>query len=68
VKQAEHGQEGTIVRIQERSGNATQATLKSALLGLDHTVSLAPWELKTLRIKHVPGTRAEIQEVSLLET
>jgi len=67
VKQAEHGQEGTIVRIQERSGNATQTTLKSALLGLDHTVSLAPWELKTLRVKHVPGKRAVIQEVSLLE-
>ncbi len=67
VKQAENGQGATIIRIQERSGNATHATLKSSLFGLDHTVELSPWELKTLRIKPQKGRPAEIQEVSLLE-
>jgi alpha-mannosidase len=68
IKQAEHLSGATILRIQERSGTATQATLKSAVLGLDHTVPLAPWELKTLLVKPMQGRRAEIQEVSLLET
>jgi alpha-mannosidase len=68
VKQAERGQDETIIRIQERAGTATQATLKSALLGLDHPVALAPWELKTLKVKRGSGPRAEVLEVSLLET
>ena len=67
VKQAELGQDETIVRIQERTGNATQATLKSALLGLDFNVALAPWEIKTLRVKLAPGSRGEVHEVSLME-
>jgi hypothetical protein len=68
IKQAEHGGEGTILRIQERTGKATQAALKSNVLGLDHTIALAPWELKTLLVKSVSGSRAEVREVSLLET
>jgi alpha-mannosidase len=68
VKQAERGQGETIIRIQERAGTATHATLKSSLLGLDHTVALAPWELKTLKVKGGAGPRAEVPEVSLLET
>jgi len=67
VKQAEHPQQGTILRIQERSGTATQAALKSAPLGLDHTIELSPWELKTLLVKPSKAGRAEIREVSLLE-
>jgi alpha-mannosidase len=67
VKRAEQGQDDAIIRIQERTGIATQATLKSALLGLDHNVALAPWEIKTLRVKRAPGSRAEVQEVSLIE-
>jgi alpha-mannosidase len=67
VKQAESGSDATIIRIQERTGNTTQATLKCALLGLDHTVTLAPWEIKTLRVKPVPGSRGEVHEVSLME-
>ena len=67
VKQAEHGQDATIIRIQERAGSATQAALKSAVLGLDHTVALGPWELKTLQVRHVPGSRPEVREVSLIE-
>jgi alpha-mannosidase len=67
IKQAEHGGEGTILRIQERAGNPTQATLKSTILGLDHTIALAPWELKTLLVESASGSHAEVREVSLLE-
>jgi alpha-mannosidase len=63
LKRAERAQDGTILRLQERSGRPTQATLKSAALGLHQTVELAPWELKTLRIGH----GGEVHEVSLLE-
>jgi alpha-mannosidase len=67
AKSAEHPQEGTILRIQERSGAATKASLKSAALGLEHSIDLAPWELKTLLVKSTKGRRADIREVSLLE-
>jgi alpha-mannosidase len=68
IKQAESTKESTIIRLQERSGSASKATLKSAALGLDHSIALAPWEIKTLLIKRVAGSRAEVKEVSLLET
>jgi len=60
------GEDSTIIRFQERSGNATQAFVKSTVLGLDHIIDLAPWELKTLRVNRGKG-RAEVREVSLLE-
>jgi hypothetical protein len=58
---------GTILRLQERAGIKTHASLRSAVLGLDHTVALQPWELKTLLVKSSPGGHAELKEVSLLE-
>jgi alpha-mannosidase len=67
IKRAEHAQDGTIIRIQERAGSAAQATLKSTALGLDHTVDLTPWELKTLLVRSAKGRHAEVHEVSLLE-
>ncbi len=67
IKQAEQAQGAKIIRIQERSGKATQARLNSAALGLDHTVELAPWELKTLLIKPTINGRAHVEETSLLE-
>jgi alpha-mannosidase len=71
IKRPEGAQDGTgnqtIVRIQERAGKTVQASLKSAALGLDHTVDLDAWELKTLLVKSVNGRRAEVREVSLLE-
>lgn len=67
IKQAEHGPGEIVVRLQERSGLGTQASLKSAPLALDHTVDLGPWELKTIRIFPQKAGRAEIREVSLLE-
>jgi alpha-mannosidase len=67
IKRPEGSQGGTIIRIQERAGKAVQASFKSAALGLDHSVDLAPWQLKTLLVKSAKGRRAEVREVSLLE-
>jgi alpha-mannosidase len=67
IKRPEGAQEGTIIRLQERAGKAIQASLKSAALGLDHTVDLNAWELKTLLVKSAKSRRAEVREVSLLE-
>lgn len=82
IKRPEGAEDGAIIRIQERAGRAVQASLKSTVLGLDHTIDLAPWELKTLLVKSSKGQdkssqgqdksskgqRAEIRELSLLET
>ena len=66
MKRAESG-EGIIIRLQERTGAASAANLKSAFLGLDLAVKLAPWEIKTLLVMGMEGKRAAIREVSLLE-
>ena len=68
IKRAELLQNATVIRLQERSGKATQATIKSAVLGLDQAVQLAPWELKTLMITASKQGPSEVREVSLLET
>jgi alpha-mannosidase len=57
----------TILRIQERSGTASSASLKSLLLNLDDVVTLAPWQIKTLLIKRTPGGKAQVRELSLME-
>lgn len=63
IKRAEAAPDQTIIRLQERSGKATQATLQSAVLGLNRTVELAPWEIKTLLV----GPAGKLREVNLLE-
>jgi len=68
LKKAENVQGGNVLRIQDRSGKTTKVVMRSVPLGLEHTVDLGAWELKTLLIKSVKGRRAEISEVSLLET
>ncbi len=68
VKRAERSPEQTIIRLQERSGKATQATLKSEPLGLNQTVQLAPWELKTLLITPAKAGPSQVREVTLLES
>jgi alpha-mannosidase len=68
IKRAEHAPDETIIRLQERAGRATEATLRSSHFGLEHSVALAPFELKTISVK--PGSaggKAEVREVSLLE-
>ena len=66
--QADRASAGTILRIQERSGTATKAIIKSSALGLDHTIDLGPWELKTLLIQPSGHGLSSLREVSLLET
>ena len=68
VKKAEDSPDQTIIRIQERSGVATKAAVKSAALGLDTGIDLSPWELKTLLIESAKGVPARVREVSLLES
>jgi alpha-mannosidase len=65
--QGDHASAGTILRIQERSGTATKAILKSSALDLDQTIDLGPWELKTLMIQRSGGGPATLREVSPLE-
>ena len=67
-RQGKSAPPGTIVRIQERSGTGTKATIKSPVLGLSKTVDLAPWELKTMLIQRSGDGPASLREVSLLET
>ena len=55
------------LRLQERVGKTTQTTLKSSALGLEHTINLAPWELKTLLVTPAKTGRSDVKEVSLLE-
>ena len=65
-----HAEDGTaaILRLQERSGKETKASIRSTLLGVDETISLAPWELRTLRIERAAaGAKARLETVSLLE-
>jgi alpha-mannosidase len=67
IKRAERVPDGIILRLQERSGKPTQATLKSVPLGLEHTIDLAPWELKTLLVTPMKTGRSQVKEVTLLE-
>jgi len=53
--------------LQEFAGIRSTATLKSTLLGLNHTVDLAPWELKTILVTRKASGQASICSVSLLE-
>jgi alpha-mannosidase len=65
IKRAEN-KNAIVLRMQERSGKDTKASIKIRLLGVDHAVNLAPWELKTLLVKGAKG-QIEISEASLLE-
>jgi alpha-mannosidase len=66
IKRAER-ENAAIVRIQERSGKATDARFKSALLALDHTIHVRPWEMKTLLVRPAEFGNAHVVEVSCLE-
>jgi len=66
MKRAEQD-EGTIVRVQERAGKATEFTLESAPLGVSHRAQIGPWEIKTLLLTSEKGRKSQVREVSLLE-
>jgi len=64
IKRAEHDPQIVVVRLQERAGRSCKATLVSAPMGLNTSVNMAPWEIKTVLVR--PGS-SEVKEVSLLE-
>ncbi len=63
AKQAEDGR-GLIIRLFEPTGQARKTTLSLPFRGLEHEVSLSPFEIKTLRID--PETKTVV-ETDLLE-
>jgi hypothetical protein len=67
IKNSEGPDGATIVRLQERAGQPTDASVKSSVWGLDHRVQLKPWEIKTLRVELGKGRSGTVKEVSLLE-
>ena len=67
IKRSEDGGDGMIVRLQERSGLNSKATLSSAPFAINSTISLKPWELKSLLIRRNGNGQSEIKEVSALE-
>jgi alpha-mannosidase len=68
IKHAEKSRDGLVIRLQERSGAATQAALRSTPLGLDQQVALRPWELKTVIVERHPGSKTELLEITSIET
>ncbi len=68
IKRAENSADGTVIRLQERSGTATTASVRSPVMGLDQKVPLRPWELKTLLATAQPGGNANLRETSSMET
>ena len=67
IKREEAGR-GTVIRLQERMGRQTSATLRSVPLSLDHQINLAPWEIKTLLVHSVQGKSTRLRVVSTLES
>jgi alpha-mannosidase len=66
VKRAERDPDSIIVRLQERAGTACSASLSSSVSGLNGTVPLAAWEMKTVQMKR-GRNGTELKEVSALE-
>jgi alpha-mannosidase len=67
-KRAEDDADGVILRLQERTGEATEAKLKSPLLRIEQSIHLEPWEIKTILVRRSSSSTSQIQEVSLLES
>ena len=66
LKRAEQG-DGIIIRMQERAGKATEASVEIPTLGVNYKAQIKPWEIKTL-IVGAKGQRPEVREVGLLES
>jgi alpha-mannosidase len=67
IKQDEETGANLIVRLQEKSGHATTATLSGALLGRRHQVPLEPFQIKTLRVERMASGYSILREVSEME-
>jgi alpha-mannosidase len=68
MKHAEDVPNDVIMRVQERAGKKTAASVKAAGWGLEEIVELEPWEIKTLRIQPAKKGRAVVKMVSLMES
>jgi alpha-mannosidase len=65
VKRAEDGK-GIIIRLQEMRGQQTTAGIALLEMGLEGSVEIGPWEIRSFRVLNVKG-RARIRQVDLLE-
>ncbi|HEY9126146.1 MAG TPA: glycoside hydrolase family 38 C-terminal domain-containing protein, partial [Acidobacteriaceae bacterium] len=68
MKRAEDAAGEVVLRVQERAGKRTTASLQAGAWSLDERVELEPWEIKTVRLTPAKGGRAGIKVVSLMET
>ena len=68
IKRAESAVDRTVIRLQERSGIATTAMVRSAAMGLDQKIQLRPWELKTLLVTMPTSGKADVRQSSSVET
>ena len=66
MKRAEAG-DGIVIRVQERAGRATEFTIESEPLGLNHKAQIKPWEIKTIMLEAARTKRVTVREVNLLE-
>lgn len=67
LKHAEDNSGAIVLRVQERSGTAGTAILRSTFLSLDHSVPLRAWEIKTLLLQPFPTGPVTVKEISALE-
>src|SRR5208337_937491 len=67
IKLGEAQNDAAIVRLQEKTGRRTEATVKSSVWEFTHSVQLEPWEIKTLRVELKGEKSAAVKELSLLE-
>jgi alpha-mannosidase len=65
VKRAEDGK-GIIIRLQEMQGQRTTARIALPEMGLDDSLEIGPWEIRSFRILNVNG-RPRVRQVDLLE-
>ena len=67
IKRAESGA-GTIIRVQEKAGVKTQASVTSDALAFHHSFALQPWELRTILVDIDSQKNVTVRDVSGLET
>lgn len=67
VKRTEQSEEGTVIRLQERSGTATNVSMQSTPLGIAQQINLKPWELKTLIVTRPANGKSQLRESNSME-
>ena len=67
VKRTEQSKDGTVIRLQERSGTATNASLRSTALNVDQQINLKPWELKTVIVTRHANGKSQLRESNSIE-